>query len=205
MSNFNVNNQMPIEEGQNLYEGRAQAALTMLAHKGFGGAKPPYMSTDAGMLPYQGSIPSNLPDLNDNQLGVYLGLLSEWNNYVQQQLAEASVNFTKAKAILEHVEANLRIAYQIDENDKKRSNPERDDYMTSDRRFVEAKSNVIYWDTLYTSIKAIANSAEQAFAAVSRRITQRGQEIDRNNRLGGATGQSNIPPGPMFGGRGRQQ
>lgn len=203
MSNFSPTNTMPIEEGQALYEDRAQRALSVLAHKGFGGAKPPMMHTTAGSMPYQGSIPANLPELNDNELGVYLGLLSEWNNYVQQQLAEASVNFTKAKAILEHVEANLRIAYQIDENDKKRSNPERDDYMTSDRRFVEAKSNVIYWDTLYTSIKAIANSAEQAFAAVSRRITQRGQEIDRNNRVGGTTGQSNIPPGPIFGGRGR--
>jgi hypothetical protein len=203
MSNFNPNNTMPIEEGQALYENRAQQALAVLAHKGFGGAKPPMMNTQGGNMPYQGHVPTNLPEMTDNELGYYMGLLSEWNNYVQQQLAESSVNFTKAKAILEHVEANLRIAYQIDENDKKRSNPERDDYMTSDRRYAEAKSNLLYWDTLYTSIKAIANSAEQAFAAVSRRITQRGQEIDRTNRVGGTTGQANIPAGPMFGGRHR--
>lgn len=200
MSNFNPNNTMPIEEGQALYEGRANQALTTLAQKGFGGAKPPFVETNAGPMMYQGSIPSNLPEMSDNQLGYYMGLLSEWNNYVQQQLAEASVSFTKAKAILEHVEANLRIAYQKDEDDRKRSNPERDDYMISDRRYVEARSSVIYWDTLYTSIKAIANSAEQAFSAVSRRITQRGQEIDRNNRVGTTTQQTNIPPGPLFGG-----
>lgn len=201
MTNFNPNNTMPIEEGQALYEDRAQRAISELTYKGFGGAKPPLMSTSAGNMPYQGHIPANLPEMSDNELGYYMGLLSEWNNYVQQQLAEASVNFTKAKAILEHVEANLRIAYQVDENDRKRSNPERDDYMTSDRRYVEAKSSVIYWDTLYTSIRAVANSAEQAFAAVSRRITQRGQEIDRTNRVGGTTQQTNIAPGPMFGGR----
>jgi hypothetical protein len=204
VTNFNPNNTMPIEEGQALYEDRAQQAISMLAYKGFGGAKPPMMQTAAGNMPYQGNIPTNLPEMSDNELGYYMGLLSEWNNYVQQQLAESSVNFTKSKAVLEHVEANLRIAYQVDENDKKRSNPERDDYMTSDRRYVEAKSNVIYWDTLYTSIRAVANSAEQAFSAVSRRITQRGQEIDRTNRVSGTTGQANIfPVGPMFGGKHR--
>lgn len=196
MSNFNPNNSMPLEEGQQLYESKAQHALLTLQQMGFGNARLP---TDAAGVPYQGHIPTNLPDLDDTHLGYYMGLLSEWNNYVQQKLAEANVQLTKAKSILELVEAHLRIAYQTDGNDKKRSNPERDDYMTSDRRYVDAKSNVIYWDTLYTSIRAVANSAEQAFAAVSRRITQRGQEIDRGARVGGTTGHTNIPPGPMFG------
>lgn len=193
---------MSIEEGANLYTDRSRAALDALSKKGFGSPNPPMVQTSAGLMPYQGTIPPNLPDLDDNMLGYYMGLLSEWNSYVQSQLAEASVQYTNAKAILEHTEAKLRIAYQVDENDKKRSNPERDDYMTTDRRFIEAKSNVIYWDTLYTSIKAIANSAENAFSAVSRRITQRGQEIDRGNRTGAVTGHANIPSGPMFG-RGR--
>lgn len=205
VANFNPVHDVSIEEGQSLYEIKAQQAIEALKHKGFGTPTPPMMQTNTGLQPYQGHIPTNLPDLDDNQLGHFMGLLSEWNNYVQTQLAEASVQFTKAKAIQEHVEAKLRIAYQYDESDKKRSNPERDDFMTADRRYIEARSNVIYWDTLYTSIKAIANSAEQAFSAVSRRITQRGQEIDRGNRQGAINHHGNMQ-GPMSfanrGGRG---
>lgn len=201
MTSFNPNTTMPLEEGISLYEARAKQALDAIQHKGFGGAdiQRPMLNTQLGPQPYQGHIPPNLPELDDNALGYYMGLLSEWNTYVQHQLAEASVQFTKSKSILEHVEGHLRIVYQNDENDKKRSNPERDDYMTCDRRFVQAKSDLIYWDTIYTSIKAIANSAEQAFSAVSRRITQRGQEIDRGNRHGSVNGHVNLPSGPLFG------
>lgn len=202
MSNFNPKNDPTIEEGTSIYESKAKAALDALRNKGFGTPNPPMMQTTAGYMPYQGHIPPNLPDLSDNELGTYMGLLSEWNNYVQSQLAEASVQLAKSKAILEHVEGKLRIAYGTDENDKKRTVQERDDYKTTDLRFITANSDVIYWDTLYTSIRAIANSADQAFSAVSRRITQRGQEIDRNNRSGSVTQGSNISAaGPMFGRR----
>lgn len=189
---------MSLEEGQGLFEMKYHQAVQTLTQMGFGNAPLPTIQTAAGTVPYQGHIPPNLPDLTDTELGYYMGLISEWNNYVQQKLAETNSQFTKAKAILEHVEAHLRIAYQLDENDKKRSNPERDDYMTSDRRFVEARSNAIYWDTLYTYLRAVANSSEQAFSAVSRRITQRGQEIDRGNRVGSTTGQTNLPSMPVF-------
>lgn len=201
MSNFAPNNRLSLEDGQAMYESRSNQALETFSRMGFGNATPPTVRSTAGPIPYTGQIPPNLPELTDTELGSYMGLLSEWNGYVQQKLAETSAQLTKAKAVLEHVEAHLRIAYQIDGNEKKRSNPERDDYMTIDSRFVDAKSSVIYWDTLYTATRAVANSAEQAFAAVSRRITQRGQEIDRGNRVGATTGQSNIPQGPMFGRR----
>lgn len=190
--------QTTIEEGAAIYEQKANEAIAALKQKGFSNPNPPMMQTVGGVAPYQGHIPPNLPELTDTELGHLLGLLTEWNSYVQDQLAQASVQFAKAKSILEHVEAKLRIAYQEDpDTHKKRSNPERDDYMITDRRYIDAKSNVIYWDTLYTTMRAIANSAEQGFSAVSRRITQRGQEIDRGNRTGG----TNIPAGPMFGNR----
>lgn len=205
MSNFKLQTDMSIEEGTALYESKAAMAIDQLKNKGFGAPTPPMMQVQGGgVIPYQGHLPADLPSLNDNSLGLYMGLLSEWNNYVQAQLAEASVQLAKSKSVLEHVEAKLRIAYGVDENDKKRTVQERDDLKTSDRRFIQANSDVIYWDTLYTSIRAIANSADQAFSAVSRRITQRGQEIDRNNRNGNVNNNSNnLPSGPFFG-RNRQ-
>jgi hypothetical protein len=125
-----------------------------------------------------------------------MGLLSEWNNYVQAQLAEASGCLSHAKAELELTEAKLRITYQRDPTEqKKRSNPERDDYVGTDPRYIQAKGEVLYWEKIYVFVRAIANAAEQSFAAVSRRITQRGQEIDRTNRTQGVTGGTNIPTG----------
>ncbi len=200
MSNFNPANDASIEEGIRLYEEKAQHALNLLHQKGFGPRQAPTMNSQIGVVSYQGTIPTNLPELSDDQLGYYMGLLTEWNAYVQYQLAESDVHREKAKAILEHVEAKLRIAFGRDEEDKKRSNPERDDYMRADRRYLQANSDLIYWETLYAHIKAIANSAEQAFSAVSRRITQRGQEIDRGNR--GNTVSNIGHGGPIFG-RGR--
>lgn len=198
MGNFIPDNSISLEAGIQLYEQRAAQALALLASKGFGTPTPPMMQSNVGNVPYQGHIPTNLPELNDDQLGYYLGLLTEWNNYVQNQLAEVSVHLVTVKEILEHVESKLRIAYGRDEEDKKRTVSERDDYMKVDRRYLEANGNVIYWETLHTHIRAVANSAEQAYAAVSRRVTQRGQEVDRGNRSNGV---QNIPTGPMFGGR----
>lgn len=199
MSNFNPVNDVSIEEGIRIYEEKAQQAIALLHQKGFGPRSAPVYTTNIGVVAYQGTIPTNLPELSDDQLGYYMGLLTEWNAYVQYQLAESDVHKEKAKAILEHVEAKLRIANGRDEEDKKRSNPERDDFMKVDRRYLDANSNLIYWETMFAHIKAIANSAEQAFSAVSRRITQRGQEIDRGNR--GNTVANIGHGGPMFGQR----
>jgi hypothetical protein len=156
------------------------------------------MSTNAGPQSYRGELPSDITSLNDEQLGVYMGLLSEWNAYVQFQLAEADVQLSQAKSSRSLAEAKLRIAYRLDEENKKRSNPERDDYVQADRRFVEADSNMHYCESIWRYTKAIAFSADQAFSAISRRITQRGQDIERSRREGSVTGQANIPSGPLF-------
>lgn len=202
MGSFNPNNEITLEEGINAYRSSASQALSFLAQKGFAMPGPPTYNTQSGPQPFRGEIPSSLTSLTDDQLGTYMGLLTEWNNYVQTQLAEADTQLQEVKAILELTEAKLRILYTRDPDGKKRSNPERDDLMTADRRYVEARSQVIHWETVYKYIRAIANSAENSFSAISRRITQRGQEIDRSNRQGNTTGHSNnhgIPAGRMFG------
>lgn len=207
MSNFSTNLEMSLEDGLGLYRHKAQEAQNNIAQRGLIMPMQPMVATNAGAQPFRGELPSDLVALRDDQLGTILGLLSEWNNYVQAQLAETSSHLSVAKAELEFIEAKLRIVYQKDPAEhKKRSNPERDDYVGTDPRYVQARSDVLYWEKIYVFVRAIANSAEQSFAAVSRRITQKGQEIDRMNRTQGATGGSNIPQGgPLFtGGQGRR-
>lgn len=198
MTAFNM--EMSLEDGLGLFRQKAAAAQTDIASRGLIMPRQPLVASAAGPQPYRGELPSDLTALDDSQLGTTLGLLSEWNNYVQAQLAEVSGHRDEAKAALEFIEAKLRIAYQKDPAEhKKRSNPERDDYVGTDPRYVQAKSDLLYWEKVYYFVRAIANSAEQSFSAVSRRITQRGQEIDRMNRNQGVTQGTNLPAGPMFG------
>lgn len=205
MTNFNVNMEMNLEDGLAIYRQKAAQAQSDIMNRGFVMPRQPMVDSSVGVQPYRGELPSDLTALSDSQLGTTLGLLSEWNNYVQAQLAEVSGYKDEAKISMEFIEAKLRIAYQRDPSEhKKRSNPERDDYVNTDPRFVEARSTVLYWEKMYHFVRAIANAAEQSFSAVSRRITQRGQEIDRMNRNNGAGQGTNINPGPLFGpGRGR--
>jgi hypothetical protein len=198
MSQFQMRPEITLEEGLEMYHSKTQAAYAALSQKGYIQPNIPTMSTNAGPQPYRGELPQDITTLSDEQLGVYMGLLSEWNAYVQFQLAEADVQLSQAKAALSLTEAKLRISYKTDEESKKRSNPERDDYVQADRRFVEADSNMRYCEAIWRYTKAIAFSAEQAFSAISRRITQRGQDIERNRREGSVTGQTNIPSGPLF-------
>lgn len=201
MANFQVSSEITLEEGLEVYNTKMQAAYATLAQKGFPTPAIPVMTTNIGQQPYKGELPQDLTALSDNELGVYMGLLAEWNAYVQFQLAEADAQLSQAKSAIALVEAKLRIAYKFDEERKKRSNPERDDYVRVDQRYIQADSNVRYWETIWRYTKAIAFSAEQAFNAVSRRITQRGQDIERNRREGGVTGHTNVPAGPLFGQR----
>jgi hypothetical protein len=201
MSNFNPSPDMSIEEAMAFFDTRAAQAVNALVVKGFSMPARPQMNTTAGMQYYSGELPHDITSLSDNELGRYMGLLSEWSQYVNCQLAESDLQLQSSKAKLVVLEARLRRLYQKDEEGKKRSNPERDDYMQSDRRHIEQSGEVLYWEGVYGYIKAIAKAADNSFAAVSRRITQRGQDIDRNNRQGNSTGHTNIGPGPIFSGR----
>lgn len=199
MSQLTVNAEIDLQDGIDLYTNTMASSLTMLSQKGFAPPTPPIYQTSTGQMYYRGELPTDLTALTDDQLGTYMGLLSEWNGYVQFQLAEADSQLSAAKAQLALVEAKLRISYKYDEEGKKRSNPERDDCVGSDRRYVDANKNTLYWETIWRYTKAIAFRAEQAFSAVSRRITQRGQEVDRDRRTGNVTGHTNVPTGPLFG------
>jgi hypothetical protein len=202
MSNFNPNMEMSLEDGLGLMRQRSSEARDNIYQRGFAMPRQPSVSTVAGPQPYRGELPPDLTALRDDELGTTLGLLTEWNNYVQAQLAEAQSNITIAKAELEFIEAKLRIAYQKDPTEhKKRSNPERDDYVGTDPRYVQARSDALYHERVYLFTRAMANAAEQSFSAVSRRITQRGQEIDRMGRNNGVGQGTNIPQGPLFTGR----
>lgn len=198
MSTFKVETEINLEEASQKFgtvAGRVQGAL---AGKGLlSTATPPvYINQQGQQQQYNGWIPSDLTQLNDDALGGYLGLLSGWLDYVQQQSAEAHSAMTIADKKLEFVEAHLLMIHKRDETNKKRPEPERKAMVLIDRRYVEAQTESIYHETYYRHVKAIVTAAEQNYAAISRRISQRQTDIERQRRTS-STGNA-TPMGPMF-------
>jgi len=100
---------------------------------------------------------------------------------------------TVAEGKLNMVEAHLLMVHKKD-GEKKRPEPERKAMVLTDRRYIEAQANAIYHETYYRYVNAIYKNADQNYTAISRRISQRQQDVERQKRTSGF---GNIS-GPMF-------
>lgn len=179
---FEIENQLPLDDGLNAYRIR-DSALSEFQKRGFSMPSAPIMErANSSPALYQGEIPNDLTVLTDQELGHYMSLLSLWINYVGIQMALARMEKTIAKHQLEFTEATIRLSYKRDDEGKKRTSQEREDMMRCDRRFIEANRTFVYLEAFAALIEVVYKSAEQNFNAVSRRITQRGQDQDRGHR-----------------------
>lgn len=178
---FEIENTLPLDDGMNAYRIR-DAALLEFQKRGFPMPVAPVFQQGSTVTPYQGEIPNDLTVLSDQQLGHYMSMLSLWINYVGIQMALARMEKTIAKHQLEFTEATIRLSYKRDDEGKKRTSQEREDMMRCDRRFIEANRSFVYLEAFAALIEVVHKSAEQNFNAVSRRITQRGQDQDRGHR-----------------------
>jgi len=178
---FEIENALPLDDGLNAYRIR-EAALDQFQKRGFVMPMAPVFQQGSSVSEYRGEIPSDLTVLSDQQLGQYMSMLSLWINYVGIQMALARLEKTIAKHQLEFTEATIRLSYKRDDEGKKRTSQEREDMMRCDRRFIEANRTFVYLEAFAALIEVVYKSAEQNFNAVSRRITQRGQDQDRGNR-----------------------
>jgi hypothetical protein len=190
-----VTTDITLEEASAIFDSIPGRVSHSLGQRGFlNNSAPPVIKDGAGQdVPYNGHIPQDLTALDDRWLGYYLGLLSGWMDYVQQQLAEAQGASTVADAKLEFIAARLLMIHKKD-GDKKRPEAERKALVLMDRRYIEAQSEALYYETYFRHVKAIATNAEQNYSAISRRISQRQQDIERQKRT---TGINNIS-GPLF-------
>jgi hypothetical protein len=197
---FEIENQLPLDDGLNAYRIQ-EAVLHKLQKDGFAIPQPPtWQPTGGQFVQYQGELPQDLTAMTDQQLGQYLSLVSGWLAFVGAQMAVARMEKMVAKNQLEFTEATIRLSCKRDEEGKKRTTQERDDMVHCDRRFVEANRTYIYLDAFHALVEVIFKAAEQSFAAISRRITQRGQEIDRGSR-GNAVQNHHAPGTPLMPGR----
>jgi hypothetical protein len=135
---------------------------------------------------YHGVLPSNLIHLDDNNLGELLGQIASWCLYADTELAQARAARNQAEEILNSISARLRLSVKMgSEGKRKPSNPELDDVVNSDPRIIEAKRNYLFAEAVFDYTKQLTTAAQRDWETVSRRITQRGQEIERNRRTEG--------------------
>jgi hypothetical protein len=190
---MNIDTGVTLEEGLPQYE--MQAAIgQQLTNKGFTQPAQPTVRTEGGaIVVFDGKVPANLQDMTDNDLGFWLGLTTEYLHYVNWCLAEAQMNRNAAEKEMNMVSAKLFLSYKHDENGKKCIEKEREAKMEVDSRFVEAQSRALYFEGYHRFIQAIQKGAEQTYNAISRRITQRGQDLERDRRTGGVQSYQGPP------------
>lgn len=130
---------------------------------------------------YRGEMPQDITRLEDDELGDLLNNLSQYTGYVESELAQAQAKLDAAKTQFDFTYARVRIGVKalaegrITDRDKT-------DLVITDPRVVESQARVLYSESVYRLTKTIRDQAQRNWETVSRRITQRGQEVERMKR-----------------------
>jgi len=180
-ADFNVTYKIALEDGKNALNVTGEVSK-YIQGRGLFAPSQPTMDTPAGPQVFTGQLPPNLTELTDDRLGELLTLFGRWQDFIQTELAYAYNAYKQAESQLEFVEAQLYITYKLDESGKKRTDTERKSLMLVDSRLIEVKRNLNYYDSIYRIIKAMASAADKSWETVSRRITQRQQDLERGRR-----------------------
>lgn len=153
----------------------AERALAETQRRGF---QMPYLKQQG----YNGAIPHGLVNMGDSQLGDLLNEISSWLEYGVIELAKAKMLRNEAEDKLNFTASKLRLSVKATA-EKKLSNPEMDDMVQTDQRWIDAREYFRFADALYEYTKNLVESGRNHWDTVSRQITLRGQEADRHRRI----------------------
>jgi hypothetical protein len=139
---------------------------------------------------YAGEMPADITSFDDEALGRLLNNISQYIGYVEGQLALIDMDRKSSTAAYEYLQARKRIEIKALPRDDVGRLTERDkeDMMMTDPRVIEAQLRVLYDDYRFYIVKNIRDAAQRDWESVSRRITQRGQDVQRQTRTGNVAG-----------------
>lgn len=143
--------------------------------------RPEYHDPNTGE-DFCGQLPAQLADLDDQALYQELEKQTKWGNYVNGELAKAESYLAEAKAKEELAKAKIRLSYRNDGAGGKRTEAEAKVLTECDRYYTNVRMEVLKANARFTYIQAIMKNADDGYGVISRRITQRGQEVDRDRR-----------------------
>lgn len=130
---------------------------------------------------YRGEMPQDLTSLDDDDLGDLLNNLSQYTGFVESELAQAHAKLDSAKAQFDFTYARVRIGVKT-MIEGRLTDRDKTDLVVTDPRVVEAQARVLYAESIYRLTRTIREQAQRNWETVSRRITQRGQEVERMKR-----------------------
>lgn len=174
-----------LEEGQQVLYIPQQVA-TYLSQRGLSPMGPPQ-----GNRSYNGILP-DVTNLTDDQLGQLLNEVARMAEYVEEEVVTAEISMLAAEQDMEFIEARLRMSIgSKDENDgHKITIQEKNDLVKTNPKFIESRDRFLFYQALYKFTKTRAAVEQRNWDTISRRITQRGQDVDRQRREGNV---GNVP------------
>lgn len=130
---------------------------------------------------FNGIIPSSITDLGDDELGDLLQQFSNWCGFVGAEFAKAESELEVAKAQLDFIQSSVRIALKV-QQEGRMTVQDKTDAMRNDVRVSSAHSKYLFHFTKFNVLKSLKDMSQRSWETVSRRITQRGQDIERMRR-----------------------
>jgi hypothetical protein len=171
----------PLDSGTAAFQVQADATKYVMEL----GLPMPQLSADG----YRGEMPVELTSLDDEKLGDLLARLSTFIGYADTKVTEANIACKAAEARLDFVKARVRIGLKaMAANLGRLTTKDKDDIIETDPRVIDARSDALYTESIYLLSRSILKKSERDWDTVSRRITQRGQEVERMKREGNIAG-----------------
>lgn len=140
---------------------------------GFSFAKKPASGFD-------GQMPKSLTELDDDELGDLLFQLSEWIGWADGEMVNAKLAMDAAQAKVDFLQSHVRLMVRA--SGEKMTGPDKLDMMKNDKRVIDAEARLLFCSGVYDMIRSLVNRAQKNWDTASRRITQRGQDVDRMKR-----------------------
>ncbi|MFW9801024.1 MAG: hypothetical protein ACFFFC_00105 [Candidatus Thorarchaeota archaeon] len=123
--------------------------------------------------------PSNLMDLDNNELGELYSIVDAWKTYIAGQVAEATVRHEEILKQAELVSAKVRLQKSgLKQADKTAA-------VITDTRYISAQQEVMESTAFLTLLKNAETNMETKRKTISRIISLRDQEVRSGSRLNG--------------------
>lgn len=136
---------------------------------------------------YRGEMPQDLTSMDDDELGDLLNNLSQYCGYVETELSGSQTKLDTAKAQYDFLYARVRVGVKASVEGKM-TDRDRTDLVITDPRIVTAQRNALYAEAVYRLTRNVRDQVQRNWDTVSRRITQRGQEVERMRRENNVAG-----------------
>jgi len=146
-------------------------------------------------------MPDDITNISDAELGEHLNKQTQWAGYVAQKLAEFESYYTVILNELEFTQANIHTDYLRDPDIKGTKITERKEFLKTDKRFVSLNREKLRYEVICNILKANLNASNNNWVNLSRQITLKGQDQQREFRSHNALSyvpKGNLPqsPGP---------